>query len=52
VCLIKADCECGIEYKKLCGAQMPGESRCLKELRTEIVLDAVEAHLAALSHKP
>ena len=45
VCLIQADCPCGKDYRGGCGTEMPGRSRCLEELTTDFVVNAVEEFL-------
>jgi heptosyltransferase-3 len=42
VCLIQADCPCGHDYRNKCGKEIPGRSRCLEALTTEVVVDATE----------
>lgn len=47
VCLIQADCPCGKKFRDGCEKEIPGRSRCLEELATCVVVDAVEKFLEA-----
>jgi len=46
VCLVKAECPCGVDYRFGCGIEIPGRSRCLEKLPAETVVDAALALLA------
>jgi len=46
VCLVQAECPCGVEYRHGCGTEIPGRSRCLEELPAATVVDAALALLA------